>query len=133
MSTQTKTFRDSIADSGGVASPAMVIAAARITNYLVRSGWGDQPASQRAERLLGQVAEREGDQIGDPESSEADLSRLVRMAIALVCKAQSEDAARTVIRPVLNGAMNHAMAVRPIGLFRAAWWSALLSRKPQVA
>lgn len=129
IETLDKTFDESIAPSTNVASPVLAVATARVTNYLVRSGWGEQPAAQRAERLLRQVIEREGNQFGDLDGSAADLSRLVRLSISMVCKAQSDDAARNVIRPVLAGKMNHPMQVRPIGPLRADWWSKKFNRR----
>ena len=128
MPFSTETFRSSVAPSGTLLSPAMTIAIARVTNYLVRSGWGDQPASQRAERLVLQIAERDADQIGDLESSPADLSRLVRNAIAAVCQTQSDDVRRSVIRPVVDTAMDHPMTVRTVGPLRIDWWLNLSRR-----
>ena len=125
MSTLTETFESPIAPPSGLASPALAVAAARVTNYLVRSGWGDQPAAQRAERLVRQVVQREGDALGEPDQSDADLSRLVRLAIAVVCQSQSDDVRRSVIRPALPGQMGHADAVRRVGPLRADWWTGL--------
>ena len=96
----------------------------RVASYLVRCGWGQHPARQRADKLVLEVIQRGQMDVQQLDQSAADVSRLVRLTLAEICHNQVRQVAGTVIRPVAHRPMNRPMQLRRVKMLRPRSWFA---------